>query len=146
MVTSVAAAGILPTAMPPRRAKSEDFRASFPIPMQISRDTFRPAGATMSRTVPLLPANRSARLTRANRSRADPSARRVASPRRCPSSENIMRTPFDGSARGPNPSLMAPGMSDLFGWDLGGDSDAPLPHQPGHVQKATMPDFQSIVL
>ena len=98
--------GTLPMAAPPSLTKSCDLNLpALPTPKTTSRDTGRPAGATMSSALPLLPVKRSAAAARCNRSPVGASALRVAGPSFKPSSQNRTRTPLEGVANGANPSL-----------------------------------------
>ena len=121
-VTSPALAGVLPMARPPSLRKSFGFeRATLPAPITTRRATLRPSGTTRSRAAPLLPVKPSALAARATRPAAEPSALAVAEPSLTPSSQNTMRTPLAGAAKGPNPSLRASDMGvNLFPGDQTG--------------------------
>src|SRR5215831_15436068 len=110
-VASLAAAGILPMAIPPSLTKSSALRLrALPTPTMTRRDASSPAGATRSSSDPFLPLNRSAVAARLTRSPVGPSARRAADPNLTPSSQNRTRTPLAGAARGANSSFKRPDM------------------------------------
>src|SRR4051812_39896574 len=116
MVTSPAAAGILPMPAPPSLTKSLVLRSrALPTPTTTRRVASSPAGATISSADPLLPLNRSAAAALVTRSPVGLIARRAAEPNLSPSSQNRTRTPLAGVARGANSSLRAPdiGISPL---------------------------------
>src|SRR4051812_10304465 len=117
MVTSPAAAGILPMTAPPSLTKSLVLRSrALPTPTTIRRVASRPKGATISSADPFLPLNRSAAAAAlVTRSPVGLIARRAAAPNLSPSSQNRTRTPLAGVARGANSSLRAPdiGMGPL---------------------------------
>ena len=113
-------AGMRPIAMPPSLTKSSSLRsAALPVPITISRETFSPAGATMSSTEPLLPVNFSDRAARATRSAAEPSTARVFGPRRTSPSANTTRTPLDGADIAAKASFGASAIEVLSGANRG---------------------------
>src|SRR4051794_15130523 len=115
MVTSPAAAGILPMTAPPSLTKSLVLRSrALPTPTTTRRVASSPRGATISSADPFLPLKRSAAAALATRSPVGLIARRAAEPNLSPSSQNRTRTPLAGAARGANSSLRAPNI----GWDL----------------------------
>src|SRR3954451_19267461 len=115
MVTSPAAAGILPMTAPPSLTKSLVLRSrALPTPTTTRRVASRPRGATISSADPFLPLNRSAAAALVTRSPVGLIARRAAAPNLSPSSQNRTRTPLAGVARGANSSLRAPDI----GWVL----------------------------
>src|SRR4051794_24311203 len=121
-----------PIAVPPSLTKS--LRSpDFPMPITMSREAFRRAGATMSRADPDLPVKRSEAAARATRSPVGSSALRVAPPNRTPSSANTTRTPLAGGASGAKaslgPSAMEGFLSDGFRREFH-DRGAPLAHRP----------------